>query len=88
MCTFSLNSTSYEVLNEFILAGCWSRYAKEHPGASAYNLKTLKDFMKTVAFGIDGAEDNSNSAQGTVCSLGGGGNSGEKIRLAKQLRRP
>ncbi|KAK0747306.1 hypothetical protein B0T21DRAFT_300960, partial [Apiosordaria backusii] len=44
----------------------WNQYAEDHPGASPYDLKSLKDFVKDIAFGIDGVEDNSNPAEGTV----------------------
>jgi len=32
-----------------------NRYAQDHPGADPYDLETLKDFVRDVAYGIDGA---------------------------------
>lgn len=50
-----------------------NRYVKDHPGAHDQDLKSLKDFMKHVAFGIDGMEgakeeDKNYPGQGTVLS--------------------
>lgn len=42
------------------------RHVEDHSDASAYELKSLKEFMKNIAFGIDGAEDNPDPAEGTV----------------------
>src|SRR6266487_4788924 len=50
---FSLNYTNSEILNEFTLADCKSRYVDEHLYVSSYDLISLKDFMKTVAFSIE-----------------------------------
>ncbi|KAH8799672.1 hypothetical protein F5884DRAFT_113557 [Xylogone sp. PMI_703] len=51
----------------------WNQYAKEHPGASPYDLESLKDFIKNIAFAIDGVEANEpdeeldvNAAKSTV----------------------
>ena len=32
-----------------------NRYAQDHPGADPYELETLKGFVRTMAYGIDGA---------------------------------
>lgn len=40
-----------------------NRYIKDHPGAHDKDLESLKDFMKNVAFGIDGMEG---AKEGTV----------------------
>ena len=37
----------------------------EHRNASAYDLESLKNFMKDVAFGIE-ADDDSNPAEGII----------------------
>ena len=42
------------------------RHAEEHPGASAYNLESSKDFVNTLTYDIDGAEDNLKEAVSTV----------------------
>ena len=33
-----------------------NRYQRQNPGASPYNLKSLKDFVRKMAYGIDGVE--------------------------------
>jgi hypothetical protein len=38
----------------------------EHSNASTYDLISLKDFMKTVTFSIDEADDDPNPAEKTV----------------------
>ncbi|KAK0703664.1 hypothetical protein B0T26DRAFT_757182 [Lasiosphaeria miniovina] len=48
----------------------WNRYVEDHPNANAYDLMSLKDFMKDVAFSIDGAEDNPDPGQGTDVTFG------------------
>ncbi|KND89402.1 hypothetical protein TOPH_06078, partial [Tolypocladium ophioglossoides CBS 100239] len=50
------------------MIGLWNQYAEEHADddPSPYDLKSLKDFMKEIAFGIDGAEDDPNPGEGTV----------------------
>jgi hypothetical protein len=63
---FSLDPTCCVILNEFTPADCRSRYVDEHPDASAYDLTSLKDFMKTVAFGIDGADGDLRPSEKTV----------------------
>jgi len=42
------------------------RYAEEHPDASPYKLESLKDFVKNLAYSIDGVEDNPKAAAITV----------------------
>ena len=42
------------------------KYLKDHPNASANEFKSLKDFMKDIAFGIDGAEDDLDLAEGII----------------------
>jgi hypothetical protein len=37
------------------------RYAEDHPGANVSDLLSLKDFMKDVAFSINGAKDDTES---------------------------
>lgn len=39
---------------------CPFRYAEDHPKISPYDLTTLGDFVKEIAFGFDGAEDDAN----------------------------
>ncbi|KAL2041983.1 hypothetical protein N7G274_005171 [Stereocaulon virgatum] len=34
--------------------GLWNGYARDHPGADPYDLETLKDFVRMMAYGIDG----------------------------------
>ena len=53
-------------MNKFTLADCRSRYVDKHTKASSYNSIILKDFIKTVAFDINKAEDDSNSAEETI----------------------
>jgi hypothetical protein len=50
----------------FTLANCRFRYADEHSDISAYNLIFLKDFIKTVAFSINEADNDSNLDSKTV----------------------
>ena len=42
------------------------RYTKDHPGANVSDLKSLKDFIKDIAFGINRAEDNPDPVGKTV----------------------
>jgi len=42
------------------------KYANNYPNISAYNLKSLKDFIKDITFSINSAEDNLDPAEGTV----------------------
>jgi len=42
------------------------RYVENYPGADVSDLKSLKDFMKDVAFGINGAEDDPDPLKKTV----------------------
>ncbi|KAK7398162.1 hypothetical protein QQX98_012469 [Neonectria punicea] len=56
-----------KVLREYKrMIGLWNQYAEEHDHPSPYDLKYLKDFIKEVAFGIDGVEDDPNPGEGTV----------------------
>ncbi|KAL8296236.1 hypothetical protein RB600_001635 [Gaeumannomyces tritici] len=58
-----------KVLKEYNrMVGLWKQYAEEHAvdDPSPYKLRFLKDFVKGIAFGIDGAENDPNPAQGTV----------------------
>ncbi|KAL8396616.1 hypothetical protein RB594_003623 [Gaeumannomyces avenae] len=58
-----------KVLKEYErIVGLWKQYAKEHAedDPSPYELRSLKDFVKGIAFGIDGAENDPNPAEGTV----------------------
>ncbi|KAM9874786.1 hypothetical protein VDGL01_11107 [Verticillium dahliae] len=48
------------------MCGLWDHFAKEHPEANPYDLASLKEFMKDIAFSIEGAEDDQNPAEGTV----------------------
>jgi hypothetical protein len=43
-----------------------NRFAKEYPGSSLYDLVSLKDFVKNMAYGIDGVKDNPTAALDTV----------------------
>ena len=43
-----------------------NRYAQDHPGADAYNLETLKGFVRTIAYGIDGAYDDPKAGEKTI----------------------
>ena len=42
------------------------RHAEKHSDASAYNLESLKDFVKNLAYGVDGAEDDPKGSASTV----------------------
>lgn len=44
----------------------WNQYAEEHPGATPYDMESLKDFVKNIAYGIDGVEDDPKAALTTV----------------------
>ncbi|KAL2039086.1 hypothetical protein N7G274_008135 [Stereocaulon virgatum] len=33
--------------------GLWNGYTQDHPGADPYDLETLKDFVREIAYGID-----------------------------------
>ncbi|KAK7422901.1 hypothetical protein QQZ08_009350 [Neonectria magnoliae] len=48
------------------MIGLWNQYAEEHNHPSPYDLKSLKDFVKEIAFGINGAEDDPNPGEGTI----------------------
>ncbi|EJT68897.1 hypothetical protein, variant [Gaeumannomyces tritici R3-111a-1] len=58
-----------KVLKEYgRMIGLWNQYAEDHArdDPSPYKVKSLKDFIKEIAFGIDGAEGDPNPGQGTV----------------------
>ncbi|EJT69100.1 hypothetical protein GGTG_13368 [Gaeumannomyces tritici R3-111a-1] len=58
-----------KVLKEYErVIGLWNQYAEDHAQdePSPYKVKFLKDFVKEIAFGIDGAEGDPNPARGTV----------------------
>jgi hypothetical protein len=45
---------------------CQNRFAQENPGASPYNLESLKEFVRTMAYAVDGMEANDIPALETV----------------------
>lgn len=47
----------------FTLADYRFRYANKYCDISAYDLTSLKDFIKTIAFSIDKVDDDSNSSE-------------------------
>ncbi|KAK0641769.1 hypothetical protein B0T16DRAFT_431464 [Cercophora newfieldiana] len=56
-----------KVLGEYRrMRDLWNQYVEDHPDTSPYHLRSLKDFVKDIVFGIDGAEDDPDPAQGTV----------------------
>ena len=42
------------------------RYVKDYPNTSAYDFKSLKDFMKDILLSINIIEDKLDLAEGTV----------------------
>ncbi|KAK3169331.1 hypothetical protein OEA41_008714 [Lepraria neglecta] len=44
----------------------WNGYAQSHPGADPYDLETLKDFVREIAYGIDGIYDDPTAGEKTV----------------------
>ncbi|KAL8648857.1 MAG: hypothetical protein Q9210_004743 [Variospora velana] len=44
----------------------WYGYAQDHPGADPYVLETLKGFVRTMAYGIDGAYGDPKAGEKTV----------------------
>ncbi|EJT69139.1 hypothetical protein GGTG_13248 [Gaeumannomyces tritici R3-111a-1] len=60
-----------KVLKEYDrMIGLWNQYAENHAQdqdqPSPYKVKSLKDFVKEIAFGIDGVEGDPNPGQGIV----------------------
>ena len=43
-----------------------SRYARDRPGADPYDLETLKDFVREMAYGIDGVYGNAIAGEKSV----------------------
>lgn len=66
-----LKRPTEKVLREYQrMINLWNQYAedriKDNPETSPYNLASLKDFVKEIAFGINGVKDDPNPAEGTV----------------------
>jgi hypothetical protein len=45
---------------------CQNRFVQENPGASLYNLESLKEFVRIMAYAVDGMEGNGTAALETV----------------------
>jgi hypothetical protein len=47
---------------------CQNRFVQENPGASLYNLESLKDFVRIMTHAVDGMEGSDTAALETVCN--------------------